>query len=111
MEKFTFSATALLFSVVTLLLLGYVSWFLVDRRVVRSLHPTSDENTNSLLLEQVKDFRKRLRQTLAIQIAVISCLLLCLSFVNFLFMYLYIQTEMMFGISLGNGLHSGHFHP
>jgi hypothetical protein len=111
MEQFTFSAPALLFSVVSLLLLSYAIWFLVETRIVRSMRATLDEKTNSPLLEPISNVRKRFRQTLSIQVVGFSCILFCMSFVYFIFMYLYILAETMVGISFGNGLLSGHFHP
>ena len=111
MEQFAITFPIVLFSVVYLLLLAYAIWFLVDALVVRNLNTISDENINSLLLEQVSNIRKRLRQTLVMQVVGFSCLLLCLVFVYFIFMYLYILAEMMLGISFGSGFLSGHLHP
>ncbi|HEX7584712.1 MAG TPA: DUF2721 domain-containing protein [Prolixibacteraceae bacterium] len=110
MEQFAISFPVLLFSVVSLLLLAYAIWFLVDALVVRNLNTISDENINSLLLEQVSNIRKRLRLTLTMQVVGFSCLLLCVVFVYFIFMYLYILAEMMLGISFGSGFLSGHLH-
>lgn len=111
MEQFAITFPIALFSVISLLLLAYAIWFLVDAQVVRSLHTTSDENTNSLLLEQVSNIRKRFRLTLTMQVVGFSCLLLCVVLVYFIFMYLYILAEMMFGTAIGPDLFHGSFHP
>lgn len=111
MEQFTFSAPDLLLSVVSLLLLAYAIWFLAEVQVVRSLNITLKENPNSLLLGQIKNLKKHLRLTLSMQILGFSCLLLCVVLVYFIFMYLYVLAEILFGTAFGPDLFHGSLHP
>jgi len=111
MEKLTLTTPAFLFSALLLILLASAIWVLASALVDRSLHSVIKENSNLLLLAQIRIIKKRLRMSLAMQVMGVFCMLLCMVFVYFIFMYLYMLAETMLGIFFGNGLLSGHFHP
>ncbi len=111
MEKLMVNTPAFLFSALLLILLASAIWVLASVLVDRSLHSAIKENSDFLLLDQIRIIKKRLRMSLAMQVMGVSCMLLCMAFVYFIFMYLYMLAETMLGISFGNGFLSGHFHP
>ncbi len=100
MDQLTLTTPALLFSAVSLITLAYTNRFLAYAQVVRTLHSSFKENPNYVLLGQIKNLRKRLRLTQAMQILGISSLLLCVICMFLIYVHLHIWAEVLFGIAL-----------
>lgn len=91
---------ALLFSAISLILLAYTNRFLAYASVVRNLHTTFKENPNSLVLDQIRNLRKRLRLTQTMQVLGISSLLLCVACMFLIYVNFQVGAEILFGIAL-----------
>lgn len=100
MEQLTLTTPALLFSAVSLLLLAYTNRFLAYAQVVRTLHATFLEKPNSQLLGQIKNLRRRLRLTQAMQVLGITSLLLCVVCMFLIYVHFDLLAEVLFGIAL-----------
>lgn len=100
MEQLTLTTPALLFSAVSLLLLAYTNRFLAYAQVVRTLHATFLEKPNSQLLGQIKNLRRRLRLTQAMQVLGITSLLLCVVCMFLIYVHFNMLAEVLFGIAL-----------
>ncbi|MDA3818643.1 MAG: DUF2721 domain-containing protein, partial [Prolixibacteraceae bacterium] len=68
MDKLTLTTPALLFSAVSLILLAYTNRFLGYAQVVRNLYERFKENPDNILLAQIKNLRKRMYLTRAMQL-------------------------------------------
>ncbi|WP_298236916.1 DUF2721 domain-containing protein [uncultured Algibacter sp.] len=77
MEELTLTTPALLFSAISLIMLAYTNRFLAYASVIRSLHDKYLQKNDSILIEQIKNIKKRLYLTRSMQIFGISSLLLC----------------------------------
>lgn len=77
MEELTLTTPALLFSAISLIMLAYTNRFLAYASVIRSLHDKYLQKKDSILIEQIKNIKKRLYLTRSMQIFGISSLLLC----------------------------------
>ncbi|MFY9152042.1 MAG: DUF2721 domain-containing protein [Prolixibacteraceae bacterium] len=100
MEQLTLTTPALLFSAVSLLLLAYTNRFLAYAQVVRTLHANFLEKPNSQLLGQIKNLRRRLRLTQAMQVLGITSLLLCVVCMFLIYVHFDLLAEVLFGIAL-----------
>lgn len=100
MEQLTLTTPALLFSAVSLLLLAYTNRFLAYAQVVRSLHTTFMEEPNPQLLGQIKNLRRRLRLTQAMQVLGITSLLLCVVCMFLIYIHFDLLAAVLFGIAL-----------
>lgn len=100
MEQLTLTTPALLFSAVSLLLLAYTNRFLAYAQVVRTLHTTFLEKPNSQLLGQIKNLRRRLRLTQAMQVLGITSLFLCVVCMFLIYVHFIFLAEVLFGIAL-----------
>ncbi|WP_067148826.1 DUF2721 domain-containing protein [Pseudotamlana agarivorans] len=77
MHGLDLSTPALLFSAISLIMLAYTNRFLAYAAVVRDLHDKYLKNPDERYIKQIKNIKKRLYLTRAMQIAGISSLLLC----------------------------------
>ncbi|WP_066225144.1 DUF2721 domain-containing protein [Formosa haliotis] len=77
MNDLTLTTPALLFSAISLIMLAYTNRFLAYAAVVRSLHDKYLEKKDERFMKQIKNIKKRLYLTRAMQIAGILSLLLC----------------------------------
>ena len=77
MEELTLTTPALLFSAISLIMLAYTNRFLAYAAVIRSLHDKYSQNKDAVLMEQIKNIKRRLYLTRSMQIYGISSLLLC----------------------------------
>ncbi|HRA60427.1 MAG TPA: DUF2721 domain-containing protein [Bacteroidia bacterium] len=111
MEKLTLTTPTVLFIFLSLILLAGAIWFIAYALVDRSITAKFKGNPNLLVLAQIKDVKKRFILTITLQLTGVFCLLLSLVFVYFIFMYLYMLAEIMFGISFGSLFSTGYPHP
>lgn len=100
MEELTLTTPALLFSAISLILLAYTNRFLAYASVVRSLHAQFKSKSNSLLIGQINNLRKRLKLTRSMQILGISSLLLCVLCMFLIYVKYQTWAEVIFGIAL-----------
>ncbi|WP_194765875.1 DUF2721 domain-containing protein [Tamlana sp. I1] len=77
MHELTLNTPALLFSAISLIMLAYTNRFLAYASVVRDLHDKYLKNPDERYIRQIRNIKKRLYLTRAMQIAGISSLLLC----------------------------------
>ena len=77
MEELTLTTPSLLFSAVSLILLAYTNRFLAYAQVVRNLKENYRKEPSKIALDQIKNLKKRLYLTRAMQVLGISSLLLC----------------------------------
>lgn len=77
MEQLTLTTPALLFSAISLIMLAYTNRFLAYAATIRSLHDRYLKKKDTVLMEQIKNIKKRLYLTRSMQIFGISSLLLC----------------------------------
>ncbi len=86
MEKLTLTTPALLFSAVSLILLAYTNRFLAYAQIVRNLYAEYKKGKDYVLIDQIKNLRKRLYLTRAMQI--FGVLSLFFSMISMLFLYI-----------------------
>lgn len=100
MDKLTLTTPALLFSAVSLILLAYTNRFLAYAQIVRNLYTEFKKNKDLVLIDQIKNLRKRLYLTRAMQI--FGVLSLFFSTLSMLFLYINypILGAYLFGIGL-----------
>ena len=77
MEELRLTTPSLLFSAVSLILLAYTNRFLAYAQVVRNLKENYRKEPSKIALDQIKNLKKRLYLTRAMQVLGISSLLLC----------------------------------
>ena len=86
MNELSITTPALMFSAVSLILLAYTNRFLSYAQIVRNLYSEFKKNNDMVLLDQIKNLRRRLYMIRAMQtFGVIS---LFLSMASMLFLYL-----------------------
>ena len=100
MEQLTLTTPALLFSAISLLLLGYTNRFLAYANVVRGLHAGYKENPDVLIAGQIANLRKRLVLTRTMQLLGIGSLLLCVLCMFLIYIDQQLVAEIIFGIAL-----------
>ncbi|HKK80828.1 MAG TPA: DUF2721 domain-containing protein [Prolixibacteraceae bacterium] len=100
MEKLTLTTPALLFSAVSLILLAYTNRFLGYAQVVRNLYERFKENPDSILLAQIKNLRKRMYLTRAMQLLGVLSLFLCVVSMFLIYVDLRMSGAWAFGIGL-----------
>lgn len=100
MNELTLTTPALLFSAISLIMLAYTNRFLAYAAVVRGLHNEYQKNKNQNLIEQIKNLRKRLFLTRAMQILGISSLLLCVLTMFLIYINFILSALWIFGFAL-----------
>ncbi len=100
MNALTLTTPALLFSAISLILLAYTNRFLAYASVVRSLHARLKEDPSKLIVGQIKNLRKRLALTRAMQILGITSLLLCVLCMFLIYIEKQLFAEFIFGVAL-----------
>jgi amino acid transporter len=99
-EALTLTTPALLFSAISLIMLAYTNRFLAYAAVVRNLHDKYLDKQDDLLIEQIKNLKKRLGLTRAMQILGITSLLLCVFTMFLLYVHYVVLATWVFGIAL-----------
>ena len=100
MEQLTLTTPALLFSAISLIMLAYTNRFLAYASVVRNLHDKYKKDKNQGLVRQIKNLRKRLYLTRAMQIFGISSLLLCVLTMFLIYIEQHVIAVWIFGMAL-----------
>ena len=100
MEALTLTTPALLFSAISLIMLAYTNRFLAYAAVVRNLHDKYLDKQDDLLIEQIKNLKKRLGLTRAMQIIGITSLLLCVFTMFLVYVHYVVLATWVFGIAL-----------
>ncbi len=100
MEALTLTTPALLFSAISLIMLAYTNRFLAYAAVVRNLHDKYLDKQDDLLIEQIKNLKKRLGLTRAMQILGITSLLLCVFTMFLVYVHYVVLATWVFGIAL-----------
>lgn len=101
MEAISLTTPALLFSAISLIMLAYTNRFLAYASIVRSLYASVKKDPeNKVLLAQIKNLRKRLYLTQAMQILGIGSLFLCVVCMYLFYVNWIILAETLFGLAL-----------
>lgn len=100
MDQLNITTPALMFSAVSLILLAYTNRFLAYAQIVRNLYADFQKNKDILLINQIKNLRKRLYLIRAMQIFGVASLFL--SMASMLFLYFNLDT--LGGIAFALGL-------
>ncbi|PKP09202.1 MAG: DUF2721 domain-containing protein [Bacteroidetes bacterium HGW-Bacteroidetes-4] len=100
MHEISLTTPALIFSAVSLILLAYTNRFLAYTQVVRNLYSEFKQNKDNILIDQIKNLRKRLYLIRSMQI--LGVLSLFFSVVSMLTLYLNLQLigALSFALSL-----------
>jgi hypothetical protein len=99
METLTMTSPALLFSAVSLIYLAYTNRFLAYAQIVRNLYAEYKKGNNEVLLHQIKNLRKRLYLTRAMQI--FGVLSIFFSMISLFFIYIQFPLTGAFFFGLG----------
>ena len=91
---------ALLFSAISLIMLAYTNRFLAYAAVVRNLHDKYLDKQDDLLIEQIKNLKKRLGLTRAMQILGITSLLLCVFTMFLVYVHYVVLATWVFRVAL-----------
>ncbi|MDA3930405.1 MAG: DUF2721 domain-containing protein [Prolixibacteraceae bacterium] len=100
METLTLTTPALLFSAVSLILLAYTNRFLGYAQLVRNLYEKFKENPDSIIMAQIKNLRKRLYLTRAMQILGVQSLFFCVGAMFLIYINFMVAASWVFGIGL-----------
>jgi hypothetical protein len=100
MHELTLTTPALLFSAVSLILLAYTNRFLGYAQLVRSLYEKFKENPDNVLLAQIKNLRRRVHLTKAMQILGVQSLLFCVGSMFLIYINFNILAIWVFGLAL-----------
>ncbi len=98
--EISLTTPALLFPAISLLLLAYTNRFLAIATLIRNLHEKYENQPNKILIEQIKNLKKRVYLIRNMQFLGVSSLLLC---VICMFLLFWGEIEIgywLFGISL-----------
>ncbi len=91
---------ALLFPAISLLLLAYTNRFLAIATLIRNLHEKYETEPNRILIEQIKNLRRRVYLIRNMQFLGVFSLLLCVISMFALFWQQMIVGQWLFSISL-----------
>ena len=100
MEELTLTTPALLFSAISLIMLAYTNRFIAYAAIIRNLHDKYLLKKDERLIKQIKNLKQRLYLTRAIQITVISSLLLCVLTMFLIFIEQHVVAVYVFGVAL-----------
>ncbi|CDF80214.1 conserved hypothetical protein (DUF2721) [Formosa agariphila KMM 3901] len=100
MNELSLNTPALLFSAISLIMLAYTNRFLAYAAVVRDLHAKYLQNPDDRYIKQIKNIKKRLYLTRAMQIAGITSLLFCVLTMFLLYINQQTIAVWIFGIAL-----------
>ncbi len=100
MIELNITTPALMFSAVSLILLAYTNRFLAYAQIVRNLYSEFKINKDSILIDQIKNLRRRLHMIRSMQIFGVSSLFLSMGSM----LFLYLDMSLLGGISFGAGI-------
>ncbi len=99
MDTLSLTTPAVLFSAISLIMLSYTNRFLAYSAIVRDLYDKYKENPEKIILFQIKNLRKRLYLTRAMQVYAISSLLVCV--LTMFLIYIHANTIAIYSFGLG----------
>ena len=100
MIELNITTPALMFSAVSLILLAYTNRFLAYAQIVRNLYAEFKKNEDAVLIDQIKNLRRRLYMIRSMQIFGVSSLFLSMASM----LLLYLNMNLLGGIAFGTGL-------
>ena len=100
MNDITLTTPGLLFYAISLLLLAYTNRFLAIAGLIRSLHADYQQNSDKLVLYQIKNLRKRVELIKNMQIWGVVSLFLCVLCMFLIFADRQILGKWVFGVGL-----------
>lgn len=100
MHDLSITTPALLFSAVSLILLAYTNRFLSYAQIIRNLYSEYKSNKDYILVDQIKNLRKRLYLIRAMQIFGVSSLFLSMASMLLLYFDMQILGAYAFALSL-----------
>ncbi|WP_291727940.1 DUF2721 domain-containing protein [Bernardetia sp.] len=98
--EISLTTPALLFPAISLLLLAYTNRFLAIANLIRNLHEKYENEPNKILIEQIRNLRKRVYLIRNMQFLGVSSLLLCVTCMFVIFWEQKLAGQWLFGISL-----------
>ncbi len=98
--EISLTTPALLFPAISLLLLAYTNRFLAIATLIRNLHEKYENEPNKILIEQIKNLRRRVYLIRNMQFLGVFSLLLCVVCMFVLFWGQMEAGQWLFGISL-----------
>lgn len=97
----TINTPALLFPAISLIMLAYTNRFLALASLVRNLHTKyTTESKDRVIHNQIRNLRYRLRLIKNMQAFGICSFISCIICMFFIYLQLYLLSEILFGISL-----------
>lgn len=100
MEELTLITPTFLFSAISLLMLAYTNRFLSYSQLVRTLKDKYMESPTAVTAAQIKNLRRRLTLTRAMQMLGIGSLFLCVFSMFFIYINLQLYATYIFGMAL-----------
>lgn len=100
MSELNLVTPTLLFSAISLIMLAYTNRFLAYAALVRELHARFLQSRDQVLLWQIRNLRKRLSLTRAMQILGIGSLLLCVVTMFLVYIGARQMAVIVFGVAL-----------
>ncbi|WP_338791950.1 DUF2721 domain-containing protein [Bernardetia sp. Wsw4-3y2] len=98
--EISLTTPALLFPAISLLLLAYTNRFLAIATLIRNLHEKYENEPNKILIQQIKNLKRRVYLIRNMQFLGVSSLLLCVISMFALFWKQMEVGQWLFGISL-----------
>ncbi|MEY4383564.1 MAG: hypothetical protein RI995_1106 [Bacteroidota bacterium] len=100
MDELAISTPALLFSIISLLMIAFTNRFMSMASLIRDLHEKFQKNPDKTILIQIINLRKRISMIRNMQIIAISSLLLSILCMFFIFLGFDIIAKWLFVIGL-----------
>lgn len=100
MEELSLTTPALLFSATSLILLAYTNRFLGYASLVRQLYAKLQTNADQVLLDQIKNLRKRLYLIKNMQLLGVASLLFCVLSMFLIYIDVHALGAYVFGLGL-----------
>lgn len=100
MNALTLTTPALLFSAVSLILLAYTNRFLAYAALVRQLYGQLQSNSNQVLLDQIRNLRKRLYLIKNMQLLGVASLMFCVLSMLLIYIEIFVPAAFAFGLGL-----------
>lgn len=96
MEELAISTPALLFSIISLLMIAFTNRFMSMASLIRDLHEKFQKNPDKKILIQIKNLRRRISMIRNMQIIAISSLLISILCMFFIFLGLDVFAKWLF---------------
>ena len=98
--ELTITTPALFFSAISLLMLAFTNRFLALANLIRTLHGQYTSAPEEIILNQIRNIRKRLYLIKQTQIIGISSLLLCVLCMFLIYINITLFAQIVFGIAM-----------